>query len=328
MKKGLCLVLSVLLIAVSLCSCSMIKDENALDEYTYVDAQGNTHEYATDPEGEIVTMENGVKETTASTTKKEGSSSVPAIDIPVYATDENGENVTNKKGELVTSSLDMEQLLDQMTNTTTKKTKPGETTTEAGLVGSLGSSTEEDLLDDGKKTEKTNLKATVVDPIIKGGKYTLKTTIVAQDTKMPMKWCFNGEDFAVSLSYQTIGARVFTEKGKTYLLIPMFAMYMEVEPETSEDIQKPNGDLTGDLKYVKSTKVKDGKVTYTCEEYKTKDGKINKYYFDEKNQWKRWEIIDGDEITVFVVESLTASVDKTMFTIPFGFKKVDADKVL
>ena len=58
MKKSLCLVLSVLLIAVSLCSCSMIKDENALDEYTYVDAQGNTHEYATDTQGEVITQEN------------------------------------------------------------------------------------------------------------------------------------------------------------------------------------------------------------------------------------------------------------------------------
>lgn len=330
MKKGLCLVLSVLLIAVSLCSCSMIKDENALDEYTYVDAQGETHEYATDSKGEVATMENGVKETTTSTSKKDSTSTDPMMNITVYATNENGENVTDKKGQLVTSSWDMNELLNEMTKTTTtKKTKPGETTTTgSALSGSLGSSTEDDLLEDGKKTEKTNLKAEVVDPITKGGKYTLKATIVAQDTEMPMTWCFNGDEFAVSLSYQTIGARVFTEKGKTYLLIPMFAMYMEVEPETSEDIQKPNGDLTGNLTYVKSTKVKDGKVTYTCEEYKTKDGKINKYYFNEKNEWKRWEVIDGEEITVFVINSLTTKVDKAMFKIPLGYKKVDADKVL
>lgn len=329
MKKGLCLVLSVFLIAVSLCSCSMIKDENALDEYTYVDAQGETHEYATDADGEVVTQENGVKETTSSTSAKEGSSTDAMMNITVYATDENGENVTDKNGELVTSNWDMEQLLNEMTKTTTtKETKPGETTTEAGLAGSLGSSTEDDLLDDGKKTETTSLKSTVVDPIIKGGKYTLKTKIIAQDTEMPMTWCFNGDEFAVSLSYQTIGARVFTEKGKTYLLIPMFAMYMEVEPETSEDIQKPNSDLTGKLTYVKSTKVKDGKTTYTCEEYKTSDGKTNKYYFNEKNEWKRWEVIDGDEITVFVIESLTTKVDSSMFKIPLGYKKVDADTVL
>lgn len=330
MKKSLCLVLSVLLIAVSLCSCSMIKDENALNEYTYVDAQGNTHEYATDTQGEVVTQENGVKETTSSTTKTGGSNTDPMMNITVYATDANGEAVTDKKGELVTSNWNMEELLDEMTKTTTtKKTKPGETTTTgSGLAGSLGTSTEDDLLGDGSKTEKTNLKATVVDPIIKGGKYTLKTTVVAQDAKMPMTWCFNGEEFAVSLSYQTIGARVFTEKGKTYLLIPMFAMYMEVESETSEDIQKPNSDLTGKLTYVKSTKVKDGKTTYTCEEYKTSDGKINKYYFNEKNEWKRWEVIDDKEITVFVIDSLSTSVDKSMFKIPKTFKKVDADKVL
>ena len=26
-----------------------------------------------------------------------------------------------------------------------------------------------------------------------------------------------------------------------------------------------------------------------------------KYYFNEKNEWKRWEVIDDDEITVFVI---------------------------
>ena len=82
------------------------------------------------------------------------------------------------------------------------------------------------------------------------------------------------------------------------------------------------------MTYVKSTKVKDGKTTYTCEEYKTPDGKINKYYFNEKNEWKRWEVIDDKEITVFVIDSLSTSVDKSMFKIPKTFKKVDADKVL
>ena len=115
MKKSLCLILSALLIAVSFCACSMVKDENALDEYTYVDAQGETHEYATDAEGEIVTMENGVKETTSSTTKKDDSGSSKTendLGFEVYATDKNGENVTDKEGNLVTSQIDFDSILN------------------------------------------------------------------------------------------------------------------------------------------------------------------------------------------------------------------------
>ncbi len=337
MKKGLCLILSVLLIAMSFCSCSMIKDENALDDYTYVDAQGETHEYATDTAGEVVTKENGVPETTTTTTKKGGStSSKDDVNFQVYATDKNGENITDKNGELVTSQIDFNQVLNEMTKTTTtgkanKGDKPTQST-QGGLNGSLESSGKEDLLEEGDKTNKTNLKSKVIDPVIKSKKYTLDTTIIAQDVEMPMVMCINGEDYSASLEMAMgtlkISARVFSKEGKYYLVIPMFGMYSEVDQETSEDISNPSGDLTVSSTYVKSTKVKDGKVTYTCEEYKTSDGKTVKYYFNEKNEWKRWEVIDGENISVFVINGFNNSVKKSMFEIPKGLKKVDFDAIM
>lgn len=345
MKKGLCLILSALLIAVSFCACSMVKDENILDDYTYVDAQGETHEYKTDEAGELVTKENGVPETTAASTTKDsetaskGDSAKPEEDMnfEVYATDKNGENVTDKNGNLVTSQLDFNQILNDMTKTTTTgKTKPGEKTSSTqangGLTGSLESSGKEDLLEEGDKTGKTSLKAQVIDPVIKSKKYTLDTTIIAQDVKMPMVMCIDGKDYAATLEMAMgtlkISARVFSKDGKYYLVIPMFGMYSEVDEETSEDISNPSGDLTVSSKYVKSTKVKDGKVTYTCEEYKTSDGKTLKYYFNEKNEWKRWEVIDGEEISVFVINSFKGSVKKSMFEVPKGLKKVDFDTLM
>ncbi len=331
MKRSLSLILSVLLIAVSFCACSMIKDENALDDYTYVDAQGETHEYATDAQGEVVTMENGVPETTATTTKKGGSSA--GADFKVYATDKNGENVTDKDGNLVESQIDFNQVLDEMTKEENAK-KPGDkpADSQGNLGGSLESSDKNDLLEDGDKINKTSLKAEIIDPIIKNKKYTLDTTIIAQDMEMPMVMCINGKDYAASLemamSSLKISARVFSKDGKYYLVIPMFGMYTEVDDETGSDISSPSGDLTVSSTYVKSTKVKDGSVTYTCEEYKTSDGKTVKYYFNEKKEWKRWEVIDGEDISVFVINSFNNKVNDSMFKIPRGLKKVDYDKLM
>lgn len=308
----------------------MIKDEDALKDYTYVDAQGNTHEYATDTQGEIVTEENGQKATTTAATKA-GSSSGEEVDFEVYATDKNGENITDKDGNLVTTQIDFNAIINEMTNTTTGKSSSGGSTS-GGLTGSLESSDKDDLLEEGDKTSKTSLKSKVIDPVIKGKKYTLDTTIIAQDMEMPMVMCINGKEYAASLDMAmgslSISARVFSKEGKYYLVIPMFGMYSEVDDETSADISNPSGDLTVSSSYVKSTKVKDGSTTYTCEEYKTSDGKTVKYYFNEKNEWKRWEVIDGEEISVFVINSFSATVNKSMFEIPKRLKKVDFDTLL
>ncbi len=334
MKKGLCLFLSILLIAVSFCSCSMIKDDAVLDEYTYVDEQGETHEYATDPQGEIVTQKGGEKETTSSTKKNDSADSLGLDNYAFYATDTNGENVTNKDGSLVTTQVDWEGIMNEMTNTTT--TKKGQTGTQNAnpapdFNGALEGSDKDDLLEEGDKTSKTNLKEKYIDPVVKTGKYTLSATVVAQDIKMPMTMCLNGKDYSASLTMSMgalkISARVFSKNGKYYAVIPMFGMYSEMNEETSEDISNPSGDLTSSATYVKSTKVKDGSVTYTCEEFKTKDGKTIKYYFNEKNEWKRWEVISGSAISVFEISSFKGTVDKSMFEIPKGLKKVDFDKL-
>ena len=183
MKKSLCLILSAAVIALTLCSCSIIKDKDVLKDYQYTDANGNTYQYATDADGNIVTKEDGGKETTTKSASASG-----AGDMTVLVTDENGEYVTNKDGSAVTSKLDSSALMEaaekMMGETTTKKgsssgnssTKKNDTTTK--VSGGTGSSSK-DLLDDGTKTNKTNLKEKVIDPVIKSGTFTVECNLLS-----------------------------------------------------------------------------------------------------------------------------------------------------
>ena len=74
MKKSLCLILSAAVIALTLCSCSIIKDKDVLKDYQYTDANGNTYQYATDADGNIVTKEDGGKENDGKSPGKEDGS--------------------------------------------------------------------------------------------------------------------------------------------------------------------------------------------------------------------------------------------------------------
>ncbi len=332
MKKGLSLFLSVLLIAVSFCACGIIKDDGVMDDYTYVDSNGNTHQYETNTNGEIVTQNGGEKATTSTKSNVANSSSNSNSNYAIYATDKNGDNVTDKNGELVTTQLDVNALFSEMSKKTTTTRSGQSNNSSGGIGGNLENSDKNDLLDDGDKTNKTNLKATVIDPVVKSNKYTLDMTIVAQGMEMPMVMCINGKDYAASISMEMgikIDARVFSKDGKYYIVIPMLGMYSELNEEDSSDIAGTSGNLTGQSTYVKSTKVKDGNTTYTCEEYKSKSGDTVKYYFNEKGQWKRWEVIDkSGGISVFKINSLKNTVDKKMFEIPKYLQKVDYDKFI
>ena len=73
--------------------------------------------------------------------------------------------------------------------------------------------------------------------------------------------------------------------------------------------------------FVGSSKVKDGTKTLTCEEYKTDDGAVIKYYFDGKT-WVRLEMQSGDQITVLEITSFKGSVDSSLFSLS-GYKKQD-----
>ena len=246
MKKSLCLILSAAVIALTLCSCSIIKDKDVLKDYQYTDANGNTYQYATDADGNIVTKEDGGKETTTKSASASG-----AGDMTVLVTDENGEYVTNKDGSAVTSKLDSSALMEaaekMMGETTTKKgsssgnssTKKNDTTTK--VSGGTGSSSK-DLLDDGTKTNKTNLKEKVIDPVIKSGTFTVECNLIADSVSMPTTLAFRGNDFSFTVKMSGLDFRVFSNNGKYYLALPSLGRYGEIDKETFGST-----DLAGEL---------------------------------------------------------------------------------
>ena len=137
--------------AVTLCSCSFIKDKDAISSLTYTDAQGQTYQYKTDEDGKAVTDKNGEKVTTAADEIDSDSMNYVAV------TDKNGEYVTNKDGSVVTSKVDWSEIADQMTSADSadssgSTTNKGSSSTSATAPVGIN---EDDLLDDGKKTNKT-----------------------------------------------------------------------------------------------------------------------------------------------------------------------------
>lgn len=332
MKKSLSLFLSVAIIAITLCSCSFIKDKDALASYQYTDTEGNTHEYQTDDKGKVVTEKGGdKKETTTS------SADPSAEGLTVLVTDANGEPVTDKNGNAVTSQVNVEDLVNSLTSTTTTTKKGGKTTTtkkgQTTTTTSPYNSSEDDLLDEGSKINKTNLKGTVIDPIVKTKTYTLDTVVKTTEMDMPTVFTFKGDDFAASIALNlsdalNIEARVLSKDKKYYMVLPTLGMYGELDKETFGEFSSASSSLTNTASYVKSTKVKSGSTTYTCEEYKTKEGVVIKYYFNEKNEWKRWEVIDKDDVSVFEIKSFTKGAKESLFKISSVYKKVDLSEFL
>ena len=253
--------------------------------------------------------------------------------MTVLVTDENGEYVTNKDGSAVTSKLDSSALMEaaekMMGETTTKKgsssgnssTKKNDTTTK--VSGGTGSSSK-DLLDDGTKTNKTNLKEKVIDPVIKSGTFTVECNLIADSVSMPTTLAFRGNDFSFTVKMSGLDFRVFSNNGKYYLALPSLGRYGEIDKKTFGDFSSSTEIMNKKATYVKSTKVKNGSETYTCEEYKASDGTIIKYYFNSKNEWKRWETIDGDTVGVFVINSFGKGAKSSLFEISKFWIKDDS----
>lgn len=241
--------------------------------------------------------------------------------ITVFVTDKDGEIVTNKDGSAKTEKVDLEQLEKELekelenqstTKSGTKTTKKsGDTSADLGTQSS-----EEDLLPDGTKTNNTTLTKTIIEPVLKSGTYTIKGNIKAEGQAIGAQIAFrNGKDYSVQVSMSVFSVRVFCNNGKYYMALPSMGKYAEIAAEDVGDI----GDMSesfkaNDAKYVKTTTVKDGKQTYTCEEYKTSTGTA-KYYFNSKNEWKRMEIIEDDTILVWEITSFAKAADKTLFEV-------------
>ena len=290
MKKSICIILSALLIICSFAACG--KKDNLPDkDATKVNDEGKVY-------------------------------------VELDETDEDGVPKTS-----ILSDKEVEKL-DKAENNTTSSTKKANGSTAASN-GTSAEFTEpeitaapEDLLPEGTKkdeTEKAKLRDTVIGSVVKKGKFTINANMISGTTKTPTTIAMSDNKLAMEMTISGISMRVLLMNDKMYCVMPTFKYYFELgEGEYGE--LGSIGDITAQQSYVKTTTVKDGSTTLTCEEYKTDTGSINKFYFDSKNNWKRWEIIEGtgdsQQIVIFEISDFSGKVDSNLFNLS-GYTKQD-----
>lgn len=253
-----------------------------------------------------------------------------------FVKDEKGQYVIDEDGNKVTKPIEKDEDGNPITTTTTTTT-----TTKAPSNGTSGNSgstsgsplenlenfnpagSKEDLLDEGKETKKTTLYDDVIVATLKNKKFTMVMTVIGTGTEIPTTITMDGERFGASLQMDGIDAKVLNMNGKSYVAFNYMGlkMYMETDEESMGMDDLMPSDANTDQVYVKTTTVKDGDKTLTCEEYKSSDGSITKYYFEGK-KWVRQEVIDGEEIAIHEVDDFKSTVDESIFDLK-GYTKFD-----
>ncbi len=282
MKKGLCIVLSALMIAFSFASCGK---KDVSDEPTKIDENGSAYVEVTDKDGKEVTSVLSDKDKSKADKK---------------AAKDNKETTTADASEIASKA---EGAMSGFTNVDEKDLK----------------SDKKDLIKDGTSTKKTSLRDDVIIKTSKTGKFTLKAKLKAssgEDT--PVTCVTNGKKFAYDMTMNGSQVRIIMDGNNLYLLLPAIKWYVKMSTDDigleSMDDMMSNLASTED-KYVGSTKVTVNGTEYTCEEYKNSDGRITKYYFDKNNNWKRIEGINGDEVTIMEIDSFSGKVDDSVFSL-------------
>ncbi|MBP3442485.1 MAG: hypothetical protein J6L62_06735 [Clostridia bacterium] len=253
-----------------------------------------------------------------------------------FVTGANGQYVLDDEGNKVTKPIEKDKDGNPITSTTTTtttaapdKNKPSGGTASKDPVENLENfnpnASPEDLLDEGTETKKTTLRDDVIIKALKDKKFTMSMTVIGTDTEIPTTITMDGERFGASLSMNGIDFRVLNMNGKSYVAFDYMGMKMYMETE-GEDLGM--GDLMDstakeDQVYVKTTTVKDGNKTYTCEEYKSSDGIVTKYYFEGK-KWVRQEVIDGETISISEIGDFKSTVDDSIFDLT-GYTKIDEE---
>ncbi len=208
------------------------------------------------------------------------------------------------------------------------------------------STTDPELFGNGPATESTSLVNDVLKPIFSGRKYTMVCVTSTNGNAIPMTVVVDGDDMVFVTSMKEVMSaggtqisdeeaammeqmmgdeiRVVVKDGKSYSLMELFdkKVYME-DNALGMDTSNITNIVSEEMTYVKTTKVQNGGKTYTCEEYKTKNGTVKKFYFLGK-QFARMETISNSTTTVIEVTSLSTNVNSSYFSIA-GYTKFDAN---
>ena len=299
MKKGLCIILSALMIALTFSACSKKGGDDAADVTTQVNEEGSVY---------------------------------------VNVTEENGVEKTDKEGEEVTSVLSDEEAskIDKQKEKTTSTTLKLDEDLLSGMMDEDAAlditAAAEDILPEGTTTKNTTIFEDKVQKTIKSGKFTLDMNVASGGTKMPMKLVFDEDRMYATFTFNGVQCGFIYMDGKTYILMPNLFIGSKVYMEFSEadESMKEMFDSFGDISgnggtYVGSSTVKVGKTEYICEEYKNEDGDVFKYYFQGKD-WKRYECKTADGNMVYEINDFSSKVDKNVFSLK-GYTKMSEDSL-
>lgn len=279
MKKGLCIVLSALMIAFSFASCGK---KDVSDKPTKIDENGSAYVEVTDKDGNEVTSVLSDKDKAKA-----------------------DKNAAKDNKEMTTA--DTSELLSKVEAEASKVTNID----EKNLV-----SDKKDLISGGTEIKKTSMRDEIIAKTLKSGKFTLKMKMkTSSGVDNPVSLVFNGKKFAADITLNDMQVRAIFDNDNVYMVFPALKVYIKTSSDEAGNI----GDLTNitdsNATYVGSTKVTVNGTEYTCEEYKSDDDSVVKYYFSSKKEWKRMEIINGEDISIFEIESLSNKVDESVFSL-------------
>lgn len=279
MKKGLCIVLSALMIAFSFASCGK---KDVSDKPTKIDENGSAYVEVTDKDGNEVTSILSDKDKAKA-----------------------DKNAAKDNKEMTTA--DTSELLSKVEAEASKVTNID----EKNLV-----SDKKDLISGGTEIKKTSMRDEIIAKTLKSGKFTLKMKMkTSSGVDNPVSLVFNGKKFAADITLNDMQVRAIFDNDNVYMVFPALKVYIKTSSDEAGNI----GDLTNitdsNATYVGSTKVTVNGTEYTCEEYKSDDDSVVKYYFSSKKEWKRMEIINGEDVSIFEIESLSDKVDESVFSL-------------
>lgn len=327
MKKGLCIVLSALMVALSFTACSK-KNKDLAEIETQINSEGKIVVAVTDKDGKEVTNASGEVETSVLSDKE-----IEAIKKAKGEKDNATAAEEKKNGA-------KEEKNDKKEDAKKEESNEKIDTTDIGINPDLEKilsdenlgepvATEDDIIKDkGTATKKTTLFQDEVQSVIKSGKFTISMNTVSGGKKNPMKLAFDGDKMYTTLSMEGIEMSLIYMDKTAYLLMPnlltiknVYLKYPDTDGEFSELFTSFDDISDNSGTYVGSTKVNVNGKSYTCEEYKSDDGMVFKYYFDGKD-WKRYECIGEDEMMVYEINEFSGKVDSSVFSLK-GYREID-----
>lgn len=311
MKKGLCIVLSALLIAASFSACGKKNESDTqvtkIDEngQVYVEVTDKKGENVTDAEGETVTSIISKKaETPSDESKKEEKESTKAKD----------KTTLPDAGEVDEDDVDTDII---------------EGFTKNDLLDMTAA--EKDLYKEGTTIKKTTLFEDKVKKVLESRRFTLDISVTSEGQQMPMRLTFDKDRMYVDVNMNGLQAGILYMDNTAYILLPNILKNKKIcmEYEEADDMMSEMfsafGDVSSNNKYVGSSKVKVGSTKYTCEEYTDGNGGTFKYYFDGKD-WKRYECITEEGSVIYEINDFSSKINEDLFSLK-GYQKLSEEQM-